>query len=191
MPPEGGRGESAPEPDWARIADGCRRRDHASFEEMVELTHRRLRRLLGRLAGRRADIDELLQETYFRAWRGIGKFRGHSHLITWLTRIAVNTASNWRRSRRAAVRLTPEHAGQLPAAAALPEQAALEAYERALAGLSPDLRVAFVLHESEGMSYSQVAEVLGCPIGTVMSRLHRARARLLAGLRDRLEELTP
>jgi RNA polymerase sigma-70 factor (ECF subfamily) len=65
----------------------------------------------------------------------------------------------------------------------------MEAYERALTVLSPELRAVFILHETEGMSYRDIAETLHCPIGTVMSRLHRARAKLLDELREGLEEM--
>jgi RNA polymerase sigma-70 factor, ECF subfamily len=67
----------------------------------------------------------------------------------------------------------------------------VHAYEQALAHLSPEQRSVFVLHEAEGMSYQEVAAVLGCPLGTVMSRLHRARARMLEALSERIEELVP
>ena len=67
----------------------------------------------------------------------------------------------------------------------------MNAYEQALARLSPEQRAVFVLHETEGMSYQEIAEALGCPVGTVMSRLHRGRARLLDDLRERIEELAP
>ena len=67
----------------------------------------------------------------------------------------------------------------------------IDAYEQALSRLSPEHRAVFLLHEVEGLRYQQIAEALGCPVGTVMSRLHRARARLLDDLRERIEELTP
>lgn len=177
---------------WARLAEDCRRRDHRAFEQLVALTQDRLRRLVGRLVGPDGDLDELVQETYLRAWRGAARFRGESSLTTWLTRIAVNVALNWRRDRRPVVSLRPEHIDRLrPAPATFREESVLEAYERALAGLAEELRTTFVLHETEGLSYREIAAVLGCPIGTVMSRLHRAREQLMDELRERLEELTP
>ena len=71
------------------------------------------------------------------------------------------------------------------------EAAVRDAYERALARLSPEQRSVFVLHEAQGLSYQEVADALGCPLGTVMSRLHRARARLLEDLGERIEEIIP
>ena len=177
--------------DWDRLADGCRRRDHASFERLVRLTEDRLRRIIGRLVGVRAvDLDELLQETYLRAWRGVSRFRGDSHLLTWLTRIGVNVAINAARDRRQTVPISP-HERDRPGPSDLNEDAAQRAYQQALARLPDDLRVTFVLHEAEGLTYRQVAETLDCPIGTVMSRLHRARDRLINELKEQIEEFMP
>jgi RNA polymerase sigma-70 factor (ECF subfamily) len=176
--------------DWSQIASGCRRHDQRSFERLVQLTQQRLRRLVGRIAGSRADLDELVQETYLRAWCSVGRFRGDSGLLTWLTRIAVNVAINWRRDHRPIVSLADE-TERMPAAPSIDDQALHEAFERAISRLAPELRATFVLHENEGLSYREIAETLDCPIGTVMSRLHRAREQLIAQLRERLDELVP
>jgi RNA polymerase sigma-70 factor, ECF subfamily len=184
-------GDPAFEALCRRFVDDCRRGDRDGFRELVALTEPRIRRLIGRLASRGADLDDLVQETYLRAWRALGGFRSESRFSTWLFRIAVNVARTWRRDRRPTAPL-PEDAEHSLRVAPAPDDASLLAlYERALAGLPPDLRAVFVLHEAEGLSYRDVAETLGCPIGTVMSRLHRARSRLLEELRERLEELVP
>ena len=91
--------------------------DSACFAEIVERTEPVLRRLLGRLCGRHADIDDLVQETYLRVWRGFGRFRGESSLTTWMTRIAVNVSRNWARSRRSTCRsrnVRIRHSGRSP-----------------------------------------------------------------------------
>ena len=176
---------------WPRLIDGCRRGDHAAFAEVVALTEPRIRRVLGRMAGRGADLDDIVQETYLRAWRRLGGFRGDCLPLTWLTRIAINVARNVARGRRPAA-ASPEALDQAPAApAAWGEGRVMAAYERALARLSPDLRATFLLHETEGMTYQGVADALGCPIGTVMSRLHRARAQILNELRDASGDWAP
>jgi RNA polymerase sigma-70 factor, ECF subfamily len=161
------------------------------FSELVALTEPRIRCLLGRLACRGADLDDLVQETYLRAWRSLPGFRSESRFSTWLFRIATNVASTWRQSRRIVATLTDDVGVSLQSHPELGEVPLMEAYERALSGLSPELRAVFILHETEGMSYRDVAETLGCPIGTVMSRLHRARLKILDELRERLEELAP
>jgi RNA polymerase sigma-70 factor (ECF subfamily) len=163
--------------------------DSAAFADVVRRTEPVLRRLLGRLCGRSADIDDLVQETYLRAWRGFGTFRGGSSLTTWVTRIAVNVSRNWARSRRPTFPLPADADRALAPHAEVREAALIAAYEEALARLSPDQRAVFILHEADGMSYREIALSLGCPVGTVMSRLHRARARLLDDLREQLEEI--
>ena len=165
--------------------------DPDGFSALVALTEPRIRRLLGRLACREADLDDLVQETYLRAWKSLPGFRGKSRFSTWLYRIATNVASTWRQGRRIVASLPDDAYVSLRSPPELGEAPLMEAYERALSGLSPDLRAVFILHETEGMSYRDVAETLGCPIGTVMSRLHRARVRILEELRERLEELAP
>jgi RNA polymerase sigma-70 factor (ECF subfamily) len=171
--------------------DRCRAGDEDGFRELVALTEPRVRRLIGRLALHRADLDDLVQETYLRAWRALRGFRGDSGFATWLYRIAVNVTRTWLRSRRPTAPLPGDASSALWTAPAPRAATLLEAYEHALAGLPPELREVFVLHEAEGLSYRDVADALDCPIGTVMSRLHRARVRMLDELRERLEELTP
>ena len=165
--------------------------DRDGFQELMAMTEPRIRRLLGRLACRGSDLDDLVQETYFRAWKSLGRFRGESQFSTWLARIATNVASTWRKSRKPLLTLTDQSASTIRVEEGFAEQPLMAAYERALQALSPDLRAVFILHETEGMSYRDVAETLGCPLGTVMSRLHRARTKILDELRERLEELSP
>jgi RNA polymerase sigma-70 factor (ECF subfamily) len=147
--------------------------------------------LLGRLTCRGTDLDDLVQETYLRAWRSLPGFRGESRFSTWLFRIAANVAITSRQSQRIVASLPHDAGASLRSPPELAEAPLTEACERALSGLSPDLRTVFILHETEGMSYRDIAETLGCPIGTVMSRLHRARVKVLDELRERLEELAP
>jgi RNA polymerase sigma-70 factor (ECF subfamily) len=159
-----------------------------AFEAWVMSADPGIRRLIGRLVGSRNDLDDLVQETYLRAWRARDHFRGDSRFSTWLYRIAVNVARTWRsRSRGPMLGLAPEHDRAAPYDPDPQGARLLAAYEGALARLPENLRVPFVLHEAEGLSYQDVAEVLACPIGTVMSRMHRARRALLEELQDELE----
>jgi RNA polymerase sigma-70 factor (ECF subfamily) len=184
-------GDAAFEGLCRAFLDRCRAGDADGFRELVALTEPRVRRLIGRLVLDRSDLDDLVQETYLRAWRALGGFRGESGFATWLFRIAVNVTRTWLRSRRPTAPLPADAVRALWAAPAPRAATLLEAYERALAGLPSELREVFVLHEAEELSYRDVAEAIGCPIGTVMSRLHRARMRIQDDLRERLEELTP
>jgi RNA polymerase sigma-70 factor, ECF subfamily len=167
--------------------EGRRGDDLDRFAELVERSEPGLRKLVGRICGKHADVDDLVQETYLRAWRGFGRFRGESSPATWITRIAINVSRNWKRSRRATVPLSEAAEPVAGTKPGVSEAAVMDAYEQALAGLSPEHRSVFLLHEAEGLSYQEVADALGCPIGTVMSRLHRARARLLEDLGERIE----
>ena len=140
-----------------------------------------------------ADAEDLAQETFIRAFRGLSRFRGESSFRNWLYRIAVNVARTRRaqRARQVAVweaRVEADDlAGRRPARAAgsveqadSVEQAMIrrQALDRALAALPHDLRAAVVLRDVEGLEYREIAAVLGIPDGTVMSRIFRAR-RLL------------
>jgi RNA polymerase sigma-70 factor (ECF subfamily) len=173
-----------------RPAD-CRAMDATGFAEFVEQSEPVIRRLLGRLCGGHSDIDDLTQETYLRAWRGLGRFRGQSSLQTWITRIAVNVSHSWRQSRRASLPLSDARASALRSEPEINETALRQAYQQALASLSPEQRAVFVLHEVDGLTYQQMADALHCPVGTVMSRLHRARAGLLEAISERIEEFLP
>ncbi len=175
----------------AQLVDSCLKGSTADFAELFELTEPVVRRLVGRLTGDRDAIDDLVQETYLRAWRGLGQFRGTSRFSTWLFRIAVNVTQTWRKRRRPALTLLEADDRAYGRNADVGDQALLDVYARALDRLPPELRATFVLHETEGLSYRAVAETLQCPIGTVMSRLHRARSRLLEEIGEQLEELRP
>jgi len=189
--PAAGEDPSVLDSECARLVSEFRRGNLDGFDRLVALTEPRVRRLIGRLVLSRPDVDDLVQETYLRAWKSLGGFRGESRFSTWLFRIAVNVTRSWQRARPAALPLPGDDGLASRTAPGLAEGSLIDAYEQALAGLAPDLRTTFVLHEAEGLSYQEVADAVGCPIGTVMSRLHRARQQILAGLRDRLEELTP
>lgn len=149
-----------------------------------------------------ADAEDLAQETFIRAFRGLSRFRGESSFRNWLVRIAVNAARTRRaqRARQAAVweahveendlaERHPARAARSVEQADSVEQAMIrrQALDRALAALPHDLRAAVVLRDVEGLEYREIAAVLGIPDGTVMSRIFRARRLLrpmLAELRD-------
>ena len=141
------------------------------------------------------EAEDVAQETFIRAYRSLGRFRGESSFKTWLYTIATNTARTAleRRGRRERVgdqSLDDEtqtlSAGSVPSGLPDPEATLVtrDAIDRALATLSDDLRVAVVLRDVEGLDYREIAEVTGSPIGTVESRIFRARQRLRVLLRS-------
>jgi RNA polymerase sigma-70 factor (ECF subfamily) len=147
-----------------------------------------------RLTGGAEDAHDVLQETFLRAYSKLGRFQGESSFYTWLYRIAVNLALSFRRKNRLFLRLGDgsaardlevvdpgEHDPSLPLERL--ERDAL--IQRALNGLAPDHRAVVILKEFDGLSYEEIAAILRIPVGTVRSRLHRART----DLRGRLHSL--
>jgi RNA polymerase sigma-70 factor (ECF subfamily) len=188
-----------------RLARDAAAGDGSAFERIV---HRHGRRVLGlglRLLGNRADAEDLAQDVFVRVLRALPSFRGESSLATWITRVAVNAARNRTRDERRRARhrtasldepLDPSGEGAGMTRGDLvgdeapgPERRALAAesgrrVEQALGRLAPGLREALVLREIEGLSYQQIAEALDVEVGTVKSRIARARSRLQEDLAD-------
>lgn len=161
--------------------------DQRAFELLVRKYQHRIIQLVSRLVGD-ADAPDVAQDTFIRAWRALNGFRGQSAFYTWLYRIGINTAKNSlvSRTRRPADRDIDiadaelyGHTEQLsdidtPEAQVLTEEIR-EKVEAAIGRLPVDLRKAITLRELEGLSYEEIAQVMDCPIGTVRSRIFRAR----------------
>jgi RNA polymerase sigma-70 factor (ECF subfamily) len=187
----------------AALVEQCRHGDMLAFGSLVAKYQERIFNMVFRMCGRRADAEELAQETFLKALERINQFRGQSKFYTWLFRIAANlTISHRRRGGRVRFQslsgpeeFEQDQADNLTAAMArkrnpAPEAAAMasEANRRvmeALEELDDEFRLVVVLCDMEGMNYAQIAQVLSLPIGTVKSRLHRARCEL----RDKLADL--
>jgi RNA polymerase sigma-70 factor (ECF subfamily) len=159
--------------------------DATSFREVVERTHATVFRLACALVADRDEAADVTQETYVRAWSRRGELRDPAAVLGWLGRIARNVAHDRRRSWWTRIRAPLAEAEALPAhdAAAGADEllgAAQEArsVRRAMQLLPEKQRVVLALREVEGLSYEEIAQVLGVPVGTVESRLHRARAAL-------------
>lgn len=170
-----------------------------AFDTLVEKYQHRVLNLVGRYVSDRTARQDVAQEAFIKAWRNIKGFRGDSQFYTWLYRIAVNTAMNHLAAvrRRPEQTLPPDKDGEanmddLQADLDTPEgEVAAEeiaaVVNEAISGLSEDLRVAITLRELEGMSYEQIAYVMKCPIGTVRSRIFRAREVIDEQLRPVLD----
>jgi len=178
------------------LVQRVQRGDKRAFDLLVSKYQLRLAKLVGRLVWDRSEVQDVVQESFIKAYRALPNFRGDSAFYTWLYRIAVNAAKNHlvTRSRRPPtddVDITDgdvEEAGVMVADIATPESYAERdqlqaALGRALAELPEDLRTALTLCEMEGLSYEDIARVLDCPIGTVRSRIFRARRALDAKLK--------
>ncbi len=177
------------------------RGDKRAFELLVVKYQRKVFRLLSRLIRDPAEIEDVAQEAFIKAYRALPNFRGDSAFYTWLYRIAINTAKNYlvAQGRRAPTSTDTEvedaenmdDGEQLrdvdtPDSMLLSKQVG-EAVNRAIERLPEELRTAIVLRELEGLSYEEIAEAMNCPIGTVRSRIFRAREAIAAELRPILD----
>ena len=172
--------------DTTRLLLAARDGDRDAFAEFVRRTQPEVHRLC-RALGSPATADDLTQETYLRAMRSLGRFGGRSSARTWLLAIARNVAADDIRRRGARHRMLQRLDGP-PETVASPGAAVHTA--DLLAGLHPDRRDAFALTQLLGLSYAEAAEVLDCPVGTIRSRVARAREDLVEALRDARSEET-
>ncbi len=174
--------------------------DVRAFEMLVVKYQRRIERLIGRMVRDTDLVQDIAQETFIRAYRALPQFRGDAAFYTWLYRIAVNTAKkalvdlkrdpvvtesalvrddDGEETSRAEAELSD---GETPEALLASKEIA-QAVNAAVEALSEDLRQAITLREIEGLSYEEIADVMNCPIGTVRSRIFRAREAIAARLK--------
>ena len=174
--------------------------DKRAFELLVIKYQRKVERLLSRIIRNQSEIDDVSQEAFIKAYRAIGSFRGDSAFYTWLYRIAVNTAKNYLigQGRRAptSTGYDAEEAENFEDATGLRDMATPdsllmskqigEIVNRTIDALPNELRTAITLREIEGLSYEEIAQIMDCPIGTVRSRIFRAREAVAVQLRPQL-----
>lgn len=168
----------------SELVERCRNADREAQRELYDRTSDRIYRLLHRMTGNEDAAFDLAQDTYLRAFTRISQFNGESTLATWLYRIAVNEALQYMRRKE----LTHRNGDGDPASCRSSPMidraiAALDVGD-ALNRLDPADRVVLLLRYQEGLDYGAIAQAMGCPVGTVASRLNRARNRvqeLLAG----------
>lgn len=162
--------------------------DKTAFDLLVRKYQHRVLKLVGRFVNDAAEAEDVAQEAFLKAYRALASFRGDSAFYTWLYRIAINTAKNAlvaHRRRPVDFDLDLQDPDQYERQARLrdddtPEGVVLtdeirQVVEQAMAQLPEDLRTAIVLRELEGLSYEEIATAMDCPVGTVRSRIFRAR----------------
>lgn len=183
------------------LVSRARSGDQAACAELFRRHRDGAYRLAYRQLGNEHDALDVVQESMIKAFGALSDFDGRSGFRTWLMRIVVNTALDWgrRRNRRATLQLgdgtgasadIPEPADGDDPAHGLQREDLRKALDRALDRLTPALRSTFVLFAESGLSYKEIAEALGIPVGTVMSRIHSAREKLQAELDwDRLNDM--
>lgn len=171
-----------------QLVERVQRGDKAAFDVLVLKYQHKISAIVSRFVSDRDEVNDVVQEAFIKAYRALGNFRGDSQFYTWLYRIAVNTAKNYlvSRSRRPpGSDIDVDEAEQFSSADKLsdvdtPENLVYrDELERAVNGaikkLPEDLRTAVTLREFEGLSYDEIAAIMDCPVGTVRSRIFRAR----------------
>jgi RNA polymerase sigma-70 factor (ECF subfamily) len=177
--------EQDPEADDIDLVRRAVAGDSGAFHGLVDRHADRLYRLAVSLVGNAADAEDVLQETFAGAYRGLKGFEERASVKTWLTRIVVVQVARWRRERsRRPIEAMPDLPHPQSGSAAMDARIDLAA---ALQKLSPEHQQVLVLREFEQMTYEEIAAVLDVPRGTVESRLHRARAEL----REKLKSYRP
>ena len=181
----------------AELVARVQRGDKRAYDLLVLKYQRKIMRLLSRMIREPSEVEDVAQEAFIKAYRALPQFRGDSAFYTWLYRIAINTARNWQASSQRRPMSssivsneddetfdqidnltdisTPE--------SVLASRQVVSTVNEAIDALPEELRTAIVLREIEGMSYEYIAQSMGCPIGTVRSRIFRAREAIAAQLR--------
>ena len=183
------------------LVERAQQGDTQAFEMLVVKYQKRLGRLLSRFIKDEHEVNDVVQESFIKAYRALPNFRGESAFYTWLYRISINTAKNFLANSNKrpimssdianndgeVVDVTDQIADHLTPEAELMNRQILQTVESAVAKLPEDLRRAITLREMEGMSYEEIAVEMNCPIGTVRSRIFRAREVIAADLRPLLD----
>jgi RNA polymerase sigma-70 factor (ECF subfamily) len=183
-----------------QLVERAQHGDKHAFELLVSKYQRKLARLLSRFIRDSTEVEDVTQEAFIKAYRALPSFRGDSAFYTWLYRIGINTAKNYlvAMGRRAptTTEIDSEEAEGFEDGDQLrdlntPEnelatRQIAETVNQTLAELPDELRTAITLREIEGLSYEDIANIMSCPIGTVRSRIFRAREAIAARLRPLL-----
>ena len=184
-----------------QLVERVQRGDNHAFDLLVTKYQRKLGRLISRFVRDTGEAEDVTQEAFIKAYRALPGFRGDSAFYTWLYRIGINTAKNYLlANKRRAPTSTPfdaeeaesfEDAGLLQEVSTpeneLMSKQVVSVVQATLQQLPEDLRSALTLREIEGLSYEEIASVMNCPVGTVRSRIFRAREAVAEKLRPLLE----
>ncbi len=185
-----------------QLVERAQRGDKQAFGLLVEKYQRKLARLISRLVRDPGEVEDVTQEAFVKAYRALPSFRGDSAFYTWLYRIGINTAKNYlvamRRRAPTSTEVEAEEAegydgGELLREISTPESLLLTkeiagTVNQAIEALPEELRSAIQLRELEGMSYEEIAKLMDCPVGTVRSRIFRAREAIAERLKPLLDQ---
>src|SRR3954465_7372940 len=183
----------------------CQAGDSEAFDELVTRYRTRIFGMIYNMVHSEQDAWDLAQDSFVKAWKSIKRFRGQSSFYTWIYRIVMNVTIDWLRKKQVkaggaefndSIQLkevdpaskTVPKADRLPSVTMEQKEIRTE-IDKAIAQLSPEHRAVILMKEIDGMQYHEIAETLGCSIGTVMSRLFYARKKLQSLLRDVYENI--
>lgn len=183
------------------LVERAQRGDKHAFELLVSKYQRRLMRLLSRYMRDQGEVEDVAQETFIKAYRALPSFRGDSAFYTWLYRIGINTAKNFLIASGRRVPTATEHDAEEAEAfdegeqlrdintpeSLLMSKEIAATVNAAMDDLPADMRSAIMLREIDGLSYEEIAAIMSCPIGTVRSRIFRAREDIAKKLRPILD----
>ena len=190
-----------PELDLVRKAQAG---DTEAFDELVSRFRNRVYGMIYNMVHNEQDAWDLAQDSFLKAWKSIGRFRGQSSFYTWIYRIVMNVTIDWLRKKQIAGgtefddqiglnNIAPGAAtapkGEMEPAAKISDSEIRQRIDEAISKLSPEHRTAIVMREIDGLEYTEIAEQMECSIGTVMSRLFYARKKLQALLKDVYETI--
>src|SRR5213083_1515875 len=191
--------------DDIELVTRCQRGDTAAFNELVTKYRGKVYSMIFNMVRNEQDAWDLAQDGFVKAWKSIGRFRGQSSFYTWIYRIIMNVIIDWLRKKQVKgggaefddaiqLREIDPASKTVPKTQELPHQAMERdeiraRIEKAIGQLSPEHRAVILMKEIDEMQYHEVAEALGCSIGTVMSRLFYARKKLQSLLRDVYENV--
>jgi RNA polymerase sigma-70 factor (ECF subfamily) len=168
--------------------EGMLRGDLLPFEELFKLHQRRVYAVCLRMTGNTAEAEDLLQEVFIQVFRKLGTFRGESAFTTWLHRLTVNQVlMHFRKKHTRNEQLTED--GEMPEQVIKSRKTSFPILDRialdeAIVKLAPGYRAVFVLHDVEGLQHLEIANLLGCSVGTSKSQLHKARMKMRHLLRQ-------
>jgi RNA polymerase sigma-70 factor (ECF subfamily) len=176
-------------PDDHRLIADCLQGRTAAFGELVRRYQDRLYHCVYRLVDNAEDAQDVVQDAFLNAYQSLDRFKGDSQFFTWLYRIAFNTSISLKRKQRVVLALKTSRTGSGASEPLDPSESSRPDYplekadqerrvQRALNRLSPEHRAVLILKDMEGQKYEAMAEILQVPVGTVRSRLHRARLEL-------------
>jgi RNA polymerase sigma-70 factor (ECF subfamily) len=182
------------------LVERVQRGERAAFDVLVRKYQHRIVKLVSRYVHDGAEAQDIAQEAFLKAWRALPRFRGDSAFYTWLYRIAINTAKNHLvadRRRPEDQQVDLQDPEEFSIAARLRDEDTPEGLllteeiertvEQAIQALPDELRTAIVLRELEGLSYEEIAQAMDCPVGTVRSRIFRAREAISERLKPLLD----